>query len=511
MNTDAPRTPMRHERRCAMNTDAMSHRRAVACVRSATVLALSLAAGAGCHIPPQHDVEEYRKVLDASVPPIEEPEREQSLSVQQAMAIANQHNEQLGLGGENYVQALIDKNRAAAAFLPTISLQPSYTIADRPNNFSPTPSIANAGAFVARGDTIQRLEVPVVGSMNVFRGMGDVADLRAAEAVIAQRRELLLDLQATVMLNVAQTYYSVLRSERSSDVLRNSLKVQEARLADVEQQLRNGLATRLTVAQTRAQVDATRVLLLQSVSDGANGRHVLAQLVGLPAVENPLSETVVTPENLDEEAEFERIALDERADLRAARSGVDAAKHLVDAAIAEYYPSVSLNVSGFLYRELYADGSKWAAILSANLPLFSAGVIEADVRTAWSMLRQAALDESAVRRAALRDVQVAYENLVTSRRRIVELEDEVAAADEAYQQAQSAYKNGLAINLDVLNAQDQLLNAQLQLTGARFDRDVFYLDLVRATGRLAHGVVPDAEQPGAQAEAQPGAGDAAPR
>jgi outer membrane protein TolC len=143
--------------------------------------------------------------------------------------------------------------------------------------------------------------------------------------------------------------------------------------------------------------------------------------------------------------------------------------------------------------------------------LFSAGVIEADVRTAWSMLRQAALDESAVRRAALRDVQVAYENLVTSRRRIVELEDEVAAADEAYQQAQSAYKNGLAINLDVLNAQDQLLNAQLQLTGARFDRDVFYLDLVRATGRLAHGVVPDAEQPGAQAEAQPGAGDAAPR
>jgi hypothetical protein len=31
-----------------------------------------------------------------------------------------------------------------------------------------------------------------------------------------------------------------------------------------------------------------------------------------------------------------------------------------------------------------------------------------------------------------------------------------------------------------VNAQDQLLNPELQLAGARFDRDVFDLDLVRA-------------------------------
>ena len=457
----------------------------------ALAFASALIAIAGCHTPPDRDVEEYRKVLDSSVAAVAEPALDQTLTVQQAMAMANQHNEQLALGGESYVQALIDKNRAAAAFLPTLSLQPSYTIADRPNGFTPAPSIAGAGAFVVRGDTIQRVEVPVVGSMNVFRGMGDVADLRAAEAVIAQRRDLLLDLQATVMLNVAQTYYQVLRAEQSTEVLRHSLELQEARLADVEQQLRNGLATRLTVAQTRAQVDATRVSLLQAVSDGANGRHVLAQLIGIPLVPNPLEATVVTPGDLGDVDEYERTALAERPDLSAARAGIEASQHLVDAAIAEYYPSVSLNVSGFLYRELYADGSKWDAILSANLPIFSAGVIEADVRTAWSRLRQSALDESAMRRQALRDVQVAYENLVTSRKRITELEDEVAAADEAYQQAQSAYKNGLAINLDVLNAQDQLLNAELGLTGARFDRDVFYLDLVRATGGLAHGLRTD--------------------
>jgi outer membrane protein TolC len=123
-------------------------------------------------------------------------------------------------------------------------------------------------------------------------------------------------------------------------------------------------------------------------------------------------------------------------------------------------------------------------VLTANLPIFSAGLIEADVRTAWSRLRQAALYESLVRRQALNDVRVAYENLATADRRLREYEEQAATSREALEQARNALANNLAINLDVLVAQDQLLNSELLLTGAQFDRTVFYLDLVRATGRL---------------------------
>jgi len=66
----------------------------------------------------------------------------------------------------------------------------------------------------------------------------------------------------------------------------------------------------------------------------------------------------------------------------------------------------------------------------------------------------------------------------------------VRASEEAYQQAVNAYQNQLAINLDVQVALDQLLNSQLQLTSAEFDRTVFYLDLVRATGRMGDVVLP---------------------
>ena len=45
-------------------------------------------------------------------------------------------------------------------------------------------------------------------------------------------------------------------------------------------------------------------------------------------------------------------------------------------------------------------------------------------------------------------------------------------------------RNGLAIPLDVLTAQDALLNSQLQYASEAFGRVVLELDLLRAVGEL---------------------------
>jgi outer membrane protein TolC len=456
----------------------------------ALVLVVVAVLAAGCRVDQDKEVARYRRVLDENPLPVDPPAlQSQPLGLAEAMALANRNNEQLGLSGEDYVQALINKNRAVANFLPTVSFQPSYTIEDRGGSGSSGTGTTNggsgsSGSFRVVGSTLQRFDAPVVGTLNVFRGFGDVYNLRSAEAVIAQRRELLLDLQATVLLNVAQTYYQILRSERSVEVLRNSVGLQEARLHDVEVQFRSGLATRLTVSQTRAQLAATRVLLTQALTDATNGRTTLAQLVGWHDVANPLADTFAVPAEAGPEGDFESLALAHRQDLLAARRGLEAAQYNVKVAVAQYYPSVDLNLQALLYAESYASASKWSSVLSANLPIFTAGLIEANVRTAWSQLRQAALNESAVRRLAVHDVQTAYENLVSAGRRIADLRDEVQAAEDAYRQSRDAFRIGLSTNLDVLVAQDQMLNAQLQLSSAMFDRTVFYLDLVRATGQL---------------------------
>ncbi|MGA2583962.1 MAG: TolC family protein [Tepidisphaeraceae bacterium] len=445
----------------------------------------------GACVNQQKDVGSYRNIVDAGLPRPKSYQLGETLSLSRALALANEDNEQIGLNGENYLQALLAKNRALAAFIPTVTLSPDYTIEQAPRNGTTsagpvTPAAesvaASSGGYVVRGSTWQRTEVPVVGAMNL--SVASYPTVLSADQIIEQQKQLLLDAQATILLNVAQAYYQVLRSEAQVEVLEQSLQVQQARLQDAQNRFNNKLALALEVSQTRAQVASTQVDLTQAENDVRNGRRTLAFLIGVPAVDGPLVDDVIIPGQLPPVDEFRQLAAAHRQDLLAADAALRAARDDVDTAFAQYYPSVSIDVSGFLYRQYYTDASKWDALLIGNLPLFSAGVIEADVRTAWSRLRQAALYQSYLRRQIDQDVQNGYDTLLTSQQEIMDLNTEVQAGADALRQSEELLKNGLAIPLDVLTAQQTLLDAQLNYTSASFDRTVFYLDLLRSTGDL---------------------------
>ena len=442
----------------------------------------------GCAVDQRKEVATYRKVLDgAAGGAAVDYHPGETLSLQRALLLANRDYERLAIAGEDYLQALIEKDRAAWNFLPTVGLEPSYTVTDRPNTGS-SGAVGTIGGFRGVGSTLRRFEAPVVSRVNLFNGFADVARLRGARAEAERLRLRLLDQQALVLLDVAQVYFQILRSERQVGVLEASLRLQEERVRDVEARQQAGLARPLDVSQTRARAAGTRVSLVSAGSDVANGRTTLATLIGVDHVDGPLSydlgEELSAGAPLAPLETFEQRAVEDREDVRAARAAVRAARQDVSRAVAQYYPSVTLNLTGFLYRENFDDASKWTAVLNANLPVFSAGQIEADVRRAWSLLRQAALFESLARREALRDVRLGYETVSSSRERLALLETQVAAAREALEQAEGSYRVGLATNLERLTSQADLLDAELQLATEQFDHALRLLDLKRFTGRL---------------------------
>src|SRR5262249_1041745 len=152
----------------------------------------------------------------------------------------------------------------------------------------------------------------------------------------------------------------------------------------------------------------------------------------------------------------------------------------VEAALGQYWPSVSVDVNYFLSRQSVPTDADWSGLLLAHLPIFSAGIIEANVRQAWSQLRVAKYNGPFTRRQVITDVRTAYDDYAASRRRLDELKTQVAAAQEALSQADELFRAGLGTNLERIVAQDQLLSAQLQYTSERYDNRVFYLALLRA-------------------------------
>ncbi|HWE94168.1 MAG TPA: TolC family protein [Tepidisphaeraceae bacterium] len=445
--------------------------------RSHVLLTLALAlVGAyagGCVVDQKKEVAAYRKVLDGKNPPKVTYTAPEPLTLEAALLLANRNDEVLASGGEDYVQALINKERAFSTFLPTISFAPTYNWVDkRGTSFN--------GAPVKQGVT----DAPITSRYNVFNGFQDYYNYRAVGYTIEQRKAQLLDLQQTTLLNVAQTYYTILAAERSVQVLLNSTDVQNARVRDMEGRQRAGVARPLDVAQTEATAAATRVQLIQAQNNVRDGRIMLAFLVDAPVQDAPLADRLAVPHDLPSADDGLKIAEATRQDVQAAEANIEANRQNVNAMIGQWYPSLTLNVDYFLHKESFPTFSEWSGLVSLNVPIFTAGQVDANVRTAWSQLRQAWLNATHTRRLVAEQVRTAYENLQASTRRIVELRVEVAAAQEAFRQAQQTYTAGLGTNLDVLTAQDQLLSSQLSLANEEFNFKLFYLQLLRSMGRL---------------------------
>ncbi|MBK7641894.1 MAG: TolC family protein [Planctomycetes bacterium] len=443
------------------------------------MLALLLAAAsAACRssVDQQREIDTWRAVLDEDQPREVEPlTAGETLDLPRAFALATHFEEGLARKGEDYLQALIDRSRQASALYPAISLAPSAFVRQ------------HAVGFSVPGNQERRFDVPLQAGYSNFQPWSQVASLDRATAGVEARRALLLDARATLLLEVAQAYFSVLRAERQSQVLESALSVQTERASDVEAQSQVGFARTLDVEQARAQAASTRVQLVETRRTALDARAALAYLVGAPTLEGPLSEELLVP---DEDFQAQALlpdALVARQDLAGARAESAAALHGVDVAVGQYYPGVSLNLSYFLYRESVPDNSLWSALVTANLPIFSFGRIHADVRAAWSVFRQAKLTESQVSRRIEQQLATGCADLRASRERIEALAPQLAAAREAYQQSLDLARAGRATHLEELVAQDQLLAAELALADAGFARKLAWLALERARGTLQPG------------------------
>lgn len=440
---------------------------------SALFYAVSIVLAGGCAAHQEKDVSHYRNALELGERP--QFRAGEPLSLQTAVLLTNATNERLSIEGENYLQAIINRKRSVASFLPTLDLVPSFIFRD-------------ATSTTAPGLSDERLlDVPLSGQVTLFDGLRNLNRLKSSDLAIEERLWLLLDLRESLLLDVAQVYYRVLRAERLAVVLENSVAVQQERVRDMLSRQRVGVVRPLDVAQTEAQLSQTRVLLLNAQSSVQTGRATLAFLTGAEVKTSPLTDEFKLPEQPRTLDELMTLAAVQRQDLAAAAAAAEGARREVDVAIGQYAPLIGLNLDYFLSRDSLPDDRDWTGLLVANIPIFSGGRIEADVREAWSRFRQAVLFYSLLRRQIRQDVEVSLEDVRTSILRMAELREQLRAAQEALRQAESAYKAGLGTNLERVTAQDEVLNAELLLTSEEYEQKVFYLAAYRAVGAITEG------------------------
>ncbi|MBF2753850.1 MAG: TolC family outer membrane protein [Gammaproteobacteria bacterium AqS3] len=267
--------------------------------------------------------------------------------------------------------------------------------------------------------------------------------------------------------------------------------------------------------EAKFQFDLVRVGLIRAQGEVELSRERLIEIVGEPVeVLLPISDSYHAQMPYPEKREdWVELALKNSPMLRQAGEEMKAAKANMAVAFSAHLPVVRAVASkreatqyNFgLRSDLETEDETLG--LRLTIPLFAGGGNFARQRRASNQYQAARQNEIAVRRALVRQVRNAYQQVETALGNLRAMRQAVLSAQSAYQATEVGYETGTRNIVDVLNAQRLLYSAQRDTVSARNGFIISLFSLRYATGSLRPQHIRDLAvwQPGTpEAEAFPG-------
>jgi len=305
-----------------------------------------------------------------------------------------------------------------------------------------------------------------------------------AEAQYAQARQDLI-------LRLSRAYFDVLAAQDNLETIRAQKRAINEQLEAAKRNFEVGTATITDQQEAQARFDLTvaQEIAVQNALDVQ--RALLAQLIGRPAGELEVLRRGVLLQSPQpaSETEWVRQAVDSSLAVQQQRVNIEIARREIERRRYAKYPSV--DIVGSLARNenatLNAVGLRTNSAtvgLQLSMPLYTGGGIEAGVREAAALLDRSQSDLETTRRQVEQATRQAYLGVNSSLAQVSALEAAERSSQLALESNLLGYQVGVRINIDVLNAQQQLFSTQRDLARARYDVIVNGLQLKSTAGVL---------------------------
>ena len=295
-----------------------------------------------------------------------------------------------------------------------------------------------------------------------------------------------------LLLRVSDAYFEVLAAQ---DTLTATEGEKAAVAAQLESARRNFELGNSTVAdsleaQARYDLVVAQELLQQNALDVL--RDQLAKIIGQPPgalAELPRSVRLPPPQPA-RLADWSNQA--EAASLEVARAQLQTriAQRDIQIARSGHYPTLSLRATSGNAEGAHRDAAVGRAVDSSvglvlSVPIYSGGGVSSQVTEKVQLEQKARSDYVAAKRQAVQSARRYYTGVVSGLARVQALEAGEKSSRAAVQANQTGYEIGVRINLDVLNAQQQLYATQRDLAQARYRTLLDGLRLKAAGGILS--------------------------
>lgn len=272
------------------------------------------------------------------------------------------------------------------------------------------------------------------------------------------------DVRRLTAAAVAGQYVELARARARLDLLETSLELQRQTLRIVEQRYGAGLSAELEVR--RAEADLARTRSQRGTLDiaAADAGTALAVLIGAqPGAWSPPEIETIPDYPTQIRTGVPADLVRRRPDIRAAEAALAAATAEIGIETADLYPRLSL--PGRISADLGSTagiGEMVLAQVSAviDIPLFDAGGRRADITAAEARAAAALADYEQTLLSALGEVESSLVAIRSLDARRDDLRQAVDASEQAFDQLNALYREGLASFIDILDAQRTLINSR---------------------------------------------------
>lgn len=320
---------------------------------------------------------------------------------------------------------------------------------------------------------------------------------QAAKSLSTQAQLEFSAIQQTLILEVAEAYFNVLRASDNLATARAEEKAFERQLDQARERFDVGLSARTDVLEALAGYDSARAARFTAqtsldVSYQAITRLTNSDYEELIGMSHDLPILPPTPSDLQQWVDT---AAAQNLNLQAARHAISSASDTLRSSRSAYAPSVDAFVrynnsgggaSGVAAgQQRNGDIEQTSFGVELSMPLFTGGATSSGVRESGYRLTQAEQNSEAQLRRVVESTRNLYRTVTSSVEEVEARRQAIISSNAALDATRTGFEVGTRNVVDVLEAQRNLFRAVRDYNTVRYNYIIDNLSLKQAAGTLS--------------------------
>ena len=311
---------------------------------------------------------------------------------------------------------------------------------------------------------------------------------------VAQAEANFVQARQDLILRVSQAYFDVIYAIENLTAVRANKAAIAQQLESAKKNFEVGTATITDSHEAQARYDLAQAQEIAAESDLEVRQHALAAIIGKPA--GPLATTrkdaALTAPQPNDMNQWVAAAEKDSIAVQVQQAAADIAAREMDKQRAGHYPTVDLVANqGYSKSQSFTGGAPTALEsdfrnigIQLNIPLFQGGLTVSRQREAAANRNAAQAGLDAARRGAALSARQYYLGVTNGLAQVKALKAALVSSQSALESNKLGYEVGVRINIDVLNAENQVYVTRRDLAKATLDTLMAQLRLKAATGAL---------------------------